>query len=89
VVAPGNAAALQVLDSTVQLRLTDPRIHAKAGRVCLRMAAAKYTREQISNTVLALVARSEVEMEPAFAIFAGLDRMIDSIEFREAIPMLG
>ena len=86
VVAPGNAAAMQVLDSNLQLRLVNPTLHSKAGRVCLRMAAAKHSREEtllanpdpictssllslltyfqdINAVVLALVARSDAEME--------------------------
>jgi len=94
-VSPGTVAASQVLTPKLQARLKNPAIHAKVGRICIRMSAMKtgknpaYSVEDIQDVIRALVPESKEEMRPAFDLFAGRDGRIDSEELKRTMPLLG
>jgi len=85
------------LRPVVQARILRPRDHQRAGRIIQRMNAYasgkldrnKFSREDINNVLLSLLAVEDKEVIAAFKLWAGEDGVIDANEFREVVPLLG
>lgn len=87
-----NAEALGTLDPPIQSRVLRPPDHQRAGRVIQRMRAypkKQFSRKDVNDVILSLVANNEGEMTAAFKLWAGEDGLIDAGEFQEVVPLLG
>jgi len=84
-----SKTAFQILSPTIQSRVVRPDQHSKAGRIVERMTEAGFTKQQINDVVLALVALRDEEMKAAFELFAGADNLIDTEEMKTVVPMIG
>jgi len=87
-----NAETLKTLEAPLQARMLRPPDHQRAGRIIQRMnayAKKAFSRKDINDVILSLVAFNEGEMAAAFALWAGEDGKIDAGEFMEVVPLLG
>merc|ERR1711939_772937 len=84
--------SLKSLKPEVQMRILRPKDHQRAGRIIQRMnryEAKAFTRDDINNVILSLIAFDDTEMDAAFQLWAGEDGRIDADEFKEVVPLLG
>jgi Ca2+-binding EF-hand superfamily protein len=80
------------LKPEVQMRILRPKDHQRAGRIIQRMnkfESKTFTRDDINNVLMSLLAFEDAEMVPAYDLWAGEDGRIDASEFMEVVPLLG
>jgi len=87
-----NMEALKSLKPEVQMRILRPQDHQRAGRIIQRMNMFEkkaFSRDDINNVILSLLAQDDSEMAAAYDLWAGEDGRIDASEFLEVVPLLG
>jgi len=80
------------LKPEVQVRILRPKDHTRAGRIIQRMnkyEKKSFSRDDVNNVVISLLAFNDEEMGPAYDLWAGEDGRIDASEFMEVVPLLG
>jgi len=87
-----SVEAAKSLKPEIQMRIFRPKDHQRAGRIIKRMKGfdkKEFTRDDINNVLLSLLAFEDKEMVPAYELWAGEDGRIDASEFKEVVPLMG
>jgi len=87
-----SAESAKVLKPEIQLRIIRPQDYQRAGRIIQRMKKydrIEFSKDDINNVLMSLVAFDNDEMIPAFNLWAGEDGVIDATELKMVVPLLG